>query len=51
MDVKYTINKLDEVYCSILDLVENEEDVETINLILPILNKIDEMQNKVEALS
>jgi|TARA_B110000285_G_C14894781_1_gene500309 hypothetical protein len=51
MDVKHTINKLDEAYCSILDLVENEEDMETINLIIPILNKIDEMQNEIIALS
>lgn len=45
---KHAINKLDEAYTCILSLVENEEDMETINLIVPILNKIDEMQNELE---
>jgi hypothetical protein len=47
-NVKHAINKLDEAYSAILDLVEDKEDLETINLITPILNKIDELQNELE---
>ncbi len=46
--MKHTISILDEAYSSILDLIENEEDTETINLIMPILRKIDEVQNELE---
>ena len=45
---KHAISKLDEAYTSILNLVEDQNDTETINLILPILNKIDELQNEIE---
>ena len=45
---KHAINKLDEAYSAILDLVEDKNDIEQINLITPILNKIDEMQNELE---
>ena len=47
-NTKYAINKLDEAYSVILDLVEDKNDLETINLITPILNKIDEIQNELE---
>ena len=45
---KHAISKLDEAYTSILNLVEDQNDIETINLIIPILNKIDELQNEIE---
>jgi hypothetical protein len=45
---KHTISKLDEAYTSILNLVEDQNDTETINFILPILNKIEELQNEIE---
>lgn len=48
MSVKTAISKLDEAYTSILNLVEDQNDTETINLIIPILNKIDELQNEIE---
>ncbi len=47
-NVKHAINKLDEAYSAILDLVEDKNDVEQINLVRPILNKIDEIQNELE---
>jgi len=47
-NTKQAINKLDEAYSVILDLVEDKNDLETINLITPILNKIDEIQNQLE---
>jgi len=47
-NTKYAISKLDEAYSAILDLVEDKSDLETINLITPILNKIDEIQNEIE---
>lgn len=47
-NTKHAINKLDGAYRAILDLVEDKNDLETINLITPILNKIDEIQNELE---
>ena len=47
-NTKQAINKLDEAYSVILDLVEDKNELETINLITPILNKIDEIQNQLE---
>ena len=47
-NTKQAINKLDEAYSVILDLVEDKNDLETINLITPILNKIDEIQNELD---
>ena len=47
-NTKHAISKLDEAYSAILDLVEDDNDTETINLIIPILNKIDELQNEIE---
>jgi len=47
-NTKHAINKLDEAYSVILDLVEDKNDLETINLITPILNKIDEIQNELD---
>jgi len=47
-NVKHARNKLDEAYSAILDLVEDKNDVEQINLVRPILNKIDEIQNELE---
>jgi len=47
-NIKHAIDKLDEAYSVILDLVEDKNDLETINLITPILNKIDDIQNSLE---
>ena len=44
------IKQLDEVYANVLSIVKNENDHETINLIQPILDKIDEVQNEIESL-
>lgn len=47
-NVKHAINKLDEAYSAILHLLDDKNDIEQINLITPILNKIDEIQNELE---
>lgn len=41
---------LDTAYSGILNLVRSDDDYETINLIQPILDKIDEVQNSIEEL-
>lgn len=41
---------LDTAYSSIMSLVRSDDDFETINLIQPILDKIDEVQNGIEEL-
>ncbi len=44
------ISILDSAYSGILNLVRSNDDYETINLIQPILDKIDEIQNEIEEL-
>lgn len=50
MNTKRTIKTLDEAYSNIMSLVRSNSDFETINLIQPILDKIDEIQNEIEEL-
>jgi hypothetical protein len=45
---KHAINKLDEAYGAILDLVEDTKELEDSILITPILNKIDIIQIQLE---
>ena len=47
-EIKHAINVLDEAYSSVMSLVRSDNDYETINLIQPILEKIDEVQNEIE---
>jgi hypothetical protein len=44
------ISILDSAYSGILNLVRSNDDYETINLIQPILDKIDETQNEIKEL-
>ena len=44
------ISILDSAYSGILRMVRSDDDCETINLIQPILDKIDEIQNEIEEL-
>jgi len=46
----HAIECLDIAYSEILKVVKKPEDHETINLIKPILEKIDELQNEIEEL-
>lgn len=48
--LKYAINILDEAYSLVMNVVRSDDDHETINLIQPILDKIDEVQNEIEQL-
>jgi hypothetical protein len=48
---KHAIRILDEAYSSLMSLVRSDDDHETINLIQPILDKIDEIQNDIEDLN
>jgi|TARA_B110000908_G_scaffold115989_1_gene136052 hypothetical protein len=48
MNVKLAIDKLDDCYSTILDMVEDKNNTELINSLLPILNHIDEAQNELE---
>ena len=48
--MKHTIKLLDEAYANVMSIVKDENDHETINLIQPILDKIDEVQNELEDL-
>ena len=41
------ITKLDTAYSKVCEAVTDENDVDTIQLIQPILNKIDEVQNQI----
>ncbi len=50
METKHTIKILDEAYSSVMSLARSNYDFETINLIQPILDKIDEIQNEIEEL-
>ena len=49
-EIKHAINILDEAYSRVMSLVRSDDDHETINLIQPILDKIDEVQNEIEDL-
>lgn len=49
-ELKHEIYVLDEVYKSVISVVRSDNDFETINLIQPILDKIDEIQNEIEDL-
>tara|TARA_R100001594_G_scaffold118190_1_gene153522 strand:+ start:225 stop:383 length:159 start_codon:yes stop_codon:yes gene_type:complete len=51
MEEKHAIRILDEAYSSVMSLVRSDDDHETINLIQPILDKIDEIQNDIENLN
>ena len=51
MEEKHAIRILDEAYSSLMSLVGSDDDHETINLIQPILDKIDEIQNDIEDLN
>ena len=51
MEEKHAIRILDEAYSSVMSLVRGDDDHETINLIQPILDKIDEIQNDIEDLN
>jgi len=51
MEEKHAIRILDEAYSSVMSLVRSDDDHETINLIQPILDKIDEIQNDIEDLN
>ena len=44
------ITALDQAYNKVVDAVENEKDVDTIQMIQPILNKIDDVQNQMRGL-
>jgi len=46
----YAIDCLDIAYSEILKVVKKPDDHETIDLIKPILKKIDELQNEIEEL-
>jgi len=48
--IKNAVNILDSVYNNVLSVVRSDDDHETINLIQPILDKIDEIQNDIESL-
>ena len=49
-ELNHAINVLDEAYNRIISIVRSNDDFETINLIQPILDKIDEIQNEIEEL-
>ena len=49
-ELKHAINILDEAYSRVMSLVRSDDDHETINLIQPILDKIDDVQNQIEQL-
>jgi hypothetical protein len=51
MYLKHAIRILDEAYSNISSLPRSNDDHETINLIQPILDKIDEIQNDIENLN
>ena len=51
MYIKHAIRILDEAYSSINSLARSDDDHETFNLIQPILDKIDEIQNDIENLN
>ncbi|BAQ92712.1 hypothetical protein [uncultured Mediterranean phage uvMED] len=50
MNKKDIIKYLDKIYSSVADIVKDANDYQTIDLIQPILDKIDEVQNEIEDL-
>ncbi len=44
------ISILDSAYSGILNLVRSNDDHETIDIIQPILDKIDEVQNEIKTI-
>tara|TARA_B100000214_G_scaffold257319_1_gene189681 strand:- start:699 stop:854 length:156 start_codon:yes stop_codon:yes gene_type:complete len=51
MKVKEAIRILDDAYSSIMSLARSDDDHETINIIQPVLDKIDEIQNDLEKIN
>lgn len=51
MNIKEAINKLDDCYSTIMNMVKDENDKELIESIKPVLEKIDEAQNELENLN
>ncbi|QDP61943.1 MAG: hypothetical protein GOVbin2056_26 [Prokaryotic dsDNA virus sp.] len=49
-ELKHAVSVLDQAYASVLSIVRSDDDWETINLIQPILDKIDEIQNEIESI-
>ena len=49
-NLDHAVKTLDNAYGLVLSVVRSDDDFETINLIQPILDKIDELQNKIEEL-
>tara|TARA_Y100000768_G_C23904729_1_gene646948 strand:+ start:856 stop:1020 length:165 start_codon:yes stop_codon:yes gene_type:complete len=47
MNKAKTITTLDKAYSKVVEAVTNENDIKTIQLIQPILDKIDEVQNQL----
>ena len=50
-ELEYAVSILDEAYSKVLSIVRSDDDHETINIIQPILDKIDEIQNEIESLT
>ncbi len=46
--ISILLNLLDQAYSRVMSIVRSDDDHETINLIQPILDKIDEIQNQIE---
>ena len=51
MNIKEIEMLLDNVYSQVLSLVKDDNDCETIELVQPILDKIDEVQNEINDLN
>ena len=53
-ELKQAVSVLDEAYSKVMSIVmlcDYKDEHETINLIQPILDKIDEIQNEIESLT
>ena len=50
-ELEYAVSILDEAYSKVVSIVRSDDDHETINIIQPILDKIDEIQNQIESLT
>ncbi len=50
-ELEYAVSILDEAYSKVVSIVRSDDDHETINIIQPILDKIDEIQNEIESLT
>lgn len=49
-ELEYAVSILDEAYSKVISIVRSDDDHETINIIQPILDKIDEIQNEIESI-